>query len=84
MHDFGLTEEQLASVAVVQRVGRPRNPRAKFRCMKSVAAREVRNHGGDVLDPVARGETLVVTRDGTDVVELRPRTRRSPSPADAS
>jgi prevent-host-death family protein len=50
--------------------------------MDSVTVRELRNHGGEVLDRVARGEALVVTRDGTEVAELRPRTRRSPSPAD--
>jgi prevent-host-death family protein len=50
--------------------------------MNSVTVRELRNHGGDVLDRVARGEVLVVTRDGTEVAELRPRTRRSPAPAD--
>jgi prevent-host-death family protein len=50
--------------------------------MDTVTVRELRNHGGDVLERVARGEALVVTRDGTEVAELRPRTRRSPSPAD--
>jgi prevent-host-death family protein len=50
--------------------------------MNSVTVRELRNHGGEVLDRVARGEVLVVTRDGTEVAELRPRTRRSPSAAD--
>ena len=50
--------------------------------MESVTVRELRNHGGEVLDRVVRGETLVVTRDGEEVAELRPRTRRSPSPAD--
>lgn len=44
--------------------------------------RELRNHGGEVLDRVARGEAVVVTRDGAEVAELRPRTRRSPSAAD--
>jgi prevent-host-death family protein len=50
--------------------------------MESVSVRELRNHGGEVLDRVARGETLVVTRDGSEVAELRPRTRRSPAPVD--
>lgn len=50
--------------------------------MESVTVRELRNHGGEVLDRVARGEALVVTRDGAQVAELRPRTRRSPTPAD--
>jgi prevent-host-death family protein len=50
--------------------------------MDSVTVRELRNHGGEVLDRVARGEVFVVTRDGAEVAELRPRSRRSPSPAD--
>lgn len=50
--------------------------------MKAVTVRELRNHGGEVLDRVARGEALVVTRDGEAVAELRPRPRRSSSPAD--
>ena len=44
--------------------------------------RELRNHGGEVLDRVARGAAVVVTRDGAEVAELRPRSRRSPSSAD--
>ena len=47
-----------------------------------MTVRELRNHGGEVLDRVARGEILVVTRDGNEVAELRPRTRPSPSAAD--
>lgn len=50
--------------------------------MESVTVRELHNHGGEVLDRVARGEALVVTRDGTKVAELRLRTRPSPTPAD--
>ncbi len=50
--------------------------------MHSATVRELRNHGGEVLDRVARGEALVVTRHGLEVAELRPRTRRSPAPAD--
>lgn len=50
--------------------------------MESVTVRELRNHGGEVLDRVARGEVLVVARDGNEVAELRPRTRRSPSAVD--
>ena len=40
-----------------------------------VSVRELRNHGGQVLDRVATGETFVVTRDGAPVAELRPVTR---------
>ena len=38
--------------------------------------RELRNHGGAVVDRVLAGEHLVVTRDGTPVAELRPVQRR--------
>lgn len=34
--------------------------------------RELRNRGGDVVDRVARGESLTVTRSGKPVAELRP------------
>ncbi|QJU56176.1 type II toxin-antitoxin system prevent-host-death family antitoxin [Herbiconiux sp. SALV-R1] len=39
--------------------------------------RQLRNHGGDVLARVARGETLTVTSDGAEVAELRPLPRRT-------
>ena len=39
--------------------------------MEGVSVRELRNNGGAVLDQVARGETVVVTREGTEVAELR-------------
>jgi prevent-host-death family protein len=40
--------------------------------MDEVTIRELRNHGGDVLDRVAGGQTLIVTRAGRPVAELRP------------
>lgn len=40
--------------------------------MAEVSIRELRNHGGDVVDRVAAGERLTVTRDGRPVAELRP------------
>ena len=40
--------------------------------MTDVTIRELRNHGGDVVDRVAAGEHLTVTRDGRPVAELRP------------
>ena len=49
--------------------------------MAKVTVRELRNHGGDVLARVARGESLVVTRDGEDIGELRPVRRRTPQTA---
>ncbi len=45
-----------------------------------ITVRELRNRGGDVLDRVARGEALTVTRDGQAIAELRPLARR-PIPA---
>ena len=43
--------------------------------MAEVTVRELRNNGGRVLDRVARGESLTVTRDGCAVAELRPLSR---------
>ena len=37
-----------------------------------VSIRDLRNHGGDVIDRVAAGERVVVTRDGRPVAELQP------------
>lgn len=45
-----------------------------------VAVRDLRNHGGEILDRVAAGESLIVTRDGHAIAELRPLPRR-PLPA---
>lgn len=47
-----------------------------------MSIRDLRNSGGDVLYRVEHGETLVVTRDGRPVAELRPLPRRSPGPAE--
>jgi prevent-host-death family protein len=43
--------------------------------MSEVSVRELRNNGGRVLDRVAGGEQVVITRDGHAVAELRPMTR---------
>jgi prevent-host-death family protein len=48
--------------------------------MTEITVRELRNRGGEVLDRVARGEALTVTRDGRAIAELRPLARR-PLPA---
>jgi prevent-host-death family protein len=40
--------------------------------MSEVSIRELRNRGGEVIERVARGERLLVTRDGHAVAELRP------------
>jgi prevent-host-death family protein len=45
--------------------------------MNTVTIRELRNHGGDVVDRVEAGARVTVTRDGRPVAELRPlRSRR--------
>jgi len=50
--------------------------------METVTVRELRNHGGEVLDRVVRGESLVVTRDGAEVAELVPLRRRAKTTPD--
>jgi len=37
-----------------------------------ISIRELRNHGGEVIDRVALGEEMTVTRDGKPVAQLRP------------
>jgi prevent-host-death family protein len=44
--------------------------------MTEVAIRDLRNHGGEILDRVAGGEAMTVTRDGHPIAELRPLARR--------
>lgn len=44
--------------------------------MAEVSIRELRNHGGDVVDRAARGEQITITRSGRAVAELR----AAPSP----
>lgn len=44
--------------------------------MTEVTIRELRNHGGDVVDRAAAGERLTITRNGKPVAELRPLRRR--------
>ena len=45
--------------------------------MNAVSVRDLRNHGGDVLNRVAAGESVIITRDGAEVAELRPLRRRA-------
>lgn len=40
--------------------------------MKVITQREFRNHSADVMDEVERGQTFHITRNGTEVAELRP------------
>jgi antitoxin (DNA-binding transcriptional repressor) of toxin-antitoxin stability system len=39
--------------------------------MADVSIRDLRNHGGDVVDRATRGEQITITRSGTPVAELR-------------
>lgn len=49
--------------------------------MTHVTIRELRNKGGEVVDRVAAGERLTVTRGGRPVAELRPYRATPMSPA---
>lgn len=40
--------------------------------MTYVTIRELRNHGGEVVDRAAAGEPIRIPRNGTPVAELRP------------
>ena len=40
--------------------------------MSNVTIRDLRNHGGEVIDRVLTGESVVVTRSGVPVAELVP------------
>jgi prevent-host-death family protein len=48
--------------------------------MAEVTIRELRNHGGEVIERVEAGERLTVTRAGQPVAELHP-VRRRPATA---
>lgn len=39
--------------------------------MSKVSIRDLRNHGGEVIDRAARGERITITRSGRAVAELR-------------
>lgn len=39
--------------------------------MSEVSIRELRNHGGEVVERAARGEAITITRAGKRVAELR-------------
>lgn len=44
--------------------------------MKTISQRELRNNSAAVMDAVEAGETYRITRNGTEVAELRPLNRR--------
>ncbi len=39
--------------------------------MAKVSIRDLRNHGGEVVDRAVRGEQITITRSGAEVAELR-------------
>jgi antitoxin (DNA-binding transcriptional repressor) of toxin-antitoxin stability system len=49
--------------------------------MSEVTIRELRNHGGEVVDRAARGEEITITRRGQPVAELRATARPGVSAA---
>ncbi|MGI8758830.1 MAG: type II toxin-antitoxin system Phd/YefM family antitoxin [Acidimicrobiales bacterium] len=44
--------------------------------MAETSIRDLRNHGGDVVDRAAGGEHITITRGGRPVAELRPLARK--------
>ncbi len=55
--------------------------RDTIRAVSEISIRELRNHGGDVVDRAAKGERLTITRSGKPVAELRPLSKE-PVPLD--
>jgi len=49
--------------------------------MSEVSIRELRNHGGNVVDRATRGEEITITRGGKPVAELRATARPTLSAA---
>jgi prevent-host-death family protein len=50
--------------------------------MSVVNVRDLRNHGGEVIERVIAGETITVSKSGLEVAELRPLRRRGVSAAE--
>ncbi len=44
--------------------------------MDEVSIRDLRNHGGEVIDRLTPGERITITRSGKPVAELRPLARQ--------
>lgn len=44
--------------------------------MGEASIRDLRNHGGEVIERVRAGERITITRDGEPVAELRPLPQR--------
>jgi prevent-host-death family protein len=45
-----------------------------------VSIRDLRNHGGDIVDRAGAGERIVITRSGRPVAELVPLRQGRPTP----
>jgi antitoxin (DNA-binding transcriptional repressor) of toxin-antitoxin stability system len=43
--------------------------------MAEVSIRDLRNHGGDIVDRATQGEQITITRSGKPVAELRASSR---------
>jgi prevent-host-death family protein len=43
-----------------------------FSCMTDVSIRDLRNHGGEVIDRVLGGQDVVITRSGRPVAQILP------------
>ena len=54
---------------------------ATLRSMDVASVRDLRNHGGEILDRVEAGARVTVTRDGRPVARLEPLGRRALSAA---
>ncbi|MDR2974860.1 MAG: type II toxin-antitoxin system prevent-host-death family antitoxin [Propionibacteriaceae bacterium] len=52
--------------------------------MSTVSVRDLRNHGGEPLARVQRGESLTVTSDGHPVARLTPLPSAAPPPRELS
>lgn len=48
--------------------------------MRKITIRDLRNHGGAILQQVGRGEAVAITRDGEPMAHLQP-LARAPVPA---
>ncbi|MEU4600719.1 type II toxin-antitoxin system prevent-host-death family antitoxin [Nocardia sp. GTS18] len=44
--------------------------------MRQISQRELRNNSAAIMDAVEAGETILVTRNGVEIAEVRPVSRR--------
>src|ERR1700733_7680438 len=52
--------------------------------MREITQRQLRNESGEIMRELDRGESFIVTRNGTPVGELRPILRRQFVPAEVA